>query len=288
MKVRESGRRLGCQNHLHQISVGAVNFEEAEGWVPAPYYYSDLQKLMPYLEMSSIATALRDRAVAYTPPIDGELAAGLFVCPSDPLVHPTFGHVSYLFSAGAALEGRGDGLYAAPSSSRFPRVRFSEIRDGLSNTALLSEHLVHAWWAQYGNSGFDHHEFSGSNPVRYIWYTEARVANSEDLRLQCRANRSGVFPINVRANIAWSIGWGYSHALAPNTPSCMNGSASGDATDLALQWDEAIVAAASQHPGGVNLALCDGVVRFVSDSIDVSVWGNTGTRSGNETSAFRF
>ena len=42
-------------------------------------------------------------------------------------------------------------------------------------------------------------------------------------------------------------------------------------------------AARSAHPGGVNVAMADGSVHFVTDSIDINVWRSVGTRSGDET-----
>ena len=44
----------------------------------------------------------------------------------------------------------------------------------------------------------------------------------------------------------------------------------------------AYAAARSKHSGGVNAALGDGSVRFVSNSIDVAVWRGLGTMAGGE------
>ena len=38
----------------------------------------------------------------------------------------------------------------------------------------------------------------------------------------------------------------------------------------------------SWHPGGVNLLLGDGSVRFVKDSVDVATWRALGTIRGGE------
>jgi prepilin-type N-terminal cleavage/methylation domain-containing protein/prepilin-type processing-associated H-X9-DG protein len=43
-----------------------------------------------------------------------------------------------------------------------------------------------------------------------------------------------------------------------------------------------ILAARSRHAGGVNVALCDGSVRFVSQAIDINVWRALSTTRGGE------
>ena len=35
--------------------------------------------------------------------------------------------------------------------------------------------------------------------------------------------------------------------------------------------------ARSRHPGGVNVALCDGSVRLISETINAGIWGSLGT-----------
>ncbi len=40
-------------------------------------------------------------------------------------------------------------------------------------------------------------------------------------------------------------------------------------------------AARSRHTGGVNAVLCDGSVKFVSDSVDRDIWNAAATRAGN-------
>ena len=43
-----------------------------------------------------------------------------------------------------------------------------------------------------------------------------------------------------------------------------------------------LLTARSMHPGGVLAALCDGSVRFVSESIDANTWKSLGTPAGGE------
>jgi prepilin-type N-terminal cleavage/methylation domain-containing protein/prepilin-type processing-associated H-X9-DG protein len=43
-----------------------------------------------------------------------------------------------------------------------------------------------------------------------------------------------------------------------------------------------LMSARSMHPGGVNVLLMDGSVRFVTDTIDLAAWQGLGTPDGNE------
>jgi prepilin-type N-terminal cleavage/methylation domain-containing protein/prepilin-type processing-associated H-X9-DG protein len=47
--------------------------------------------------------------------------------------------------------------------------------------------------------------------------------------------------------------------------------------------EEAIITARSYHPGGVNVLMGDGQVRFVGDGVDENVWRAVGSRNGGET-----
>ena len=43
-------------------------------------------------------------------------------------------------------------------------------------------------------------------------------------------------------------------------------------------------AARSIHPGGVNITMGDASVRFVTNTVDGTVWRGVGTRNGGEVS----
>jgi prepilin-type processing-associated H-X9-DG protein len=45
---------------------------------------------------------------------------------------------------------------------------------------------------------------------------------------------------------------------------------------------EAVVTASSRHPGGVNLMMADGSVRFIKETIEPRVWRSLGTAAGRE------
>src|SRR3954451_8534359 len=65
---------------------------------------------------------------------------------------------------------------------------------------------------------------------------------------------------------------GYTHLLPPNSP-CWR--TNGD-------WWQLVSPTTSFHPGGANVVLCDGSVRYVPENIDGAVWEAAGSRNGGE------
>ena len=64
----------------------------------------------------------------------------------------------------------------------------------------------------------------------------------------------------------------YNHLLPPNSPCWRPNS----------DWWQLVSPASSFHPGGVNILMCDGSLRFTMETVDPDVWLATGTRMGNE------
>lgn len=70
----------------------------------------------------------------------------------------------------------------------------------------------------------------------------------------------------------------YNHVSKPNTISCAaTGFANGDMANMPMQ-----VTASSYHPGGVNVTMGDGSVRFVNDEVSLFIWRALATRSLKE------
>ena len=65
----------------------------------------------------------------------------------------------------------------------------------------------------------------------------------------------------------------YNHYYTPNPAEwdCGNGS-----------HNKGLSTVRSLHIGGVNVLLCDGSVRFVTNAIDLNTWRGLATRSGGE------
>ena len=77
----------------------------------------------------------------------------------------------------------------------------------------------------------------------------------------------------------------YNHYLTPNSTTfdCMGVQSSGIIQERFSPYGWR--AARSNHPGGVNVLLADGSLRFVGDTVNANVWKDLATIAGGETGA---
>ena len=66
----------------------------------------------------------------------------------------------------------------------------------------------------------------------------------------------------------------YYHVMPPDQPACAVTAAFGNV--------DSFIGPSSFHPGGANVLLLDGSVRFVKSSVSLATWNALGTRSGGE------
>jgi prepilin-type processing-associated H-X9-DG protein len=62
--------------------------------------------------------------------------------------------------------------------------------------------------------------------------------------------------------------------MPPNKPGCAVSAGFGNV--------DSFIGAGSFHPGGANVLLLDGSIRFIKDSVALGVWNALGTRAGGE------
>ncbi len=232
-------------------------------------------------------------------------AANLFICPSDPNTGRIISENNYRYNFGGstpyggALDsqnnhntGASNGALRAAGNGAFTigqALKVGAHTDGLSNTVFFSE--------RNKGSGSDLRNNDPDNRFDIITMPgRTRGLLDPDFVMQnCLANPG---PSRFHFNSAgrwlsgsdFSNGWPfgfysstmYNHVVPPNWQGldCGTWSAIPDAPG-----EHAIIAARSMHTGGVNAAMGDGSVHFVSENIDLATWRALGTRDGNEVAS---
>ena len=283
-KVREAAARMSCQNNLKQLALALHNHHDAVGTfpksrtIPNGQSFSAHSRLLPFIEQEA-AGKLIDFTVAWSHANNAEarkVRVKVLVCPSDDLgaVPADLGPTSYRANEGTSLvmwQGPSD---AAGVNTSMPRdngpffvnspYRMADLSDGTSSTAAFSEHISGDFSQTVASDRKDTFQ-PGTYP-----------ATADEAVAQCKA----VVPTDLSkqgySNVGapWLYGYhsttSYWHASGPNTRSCMFPPA------------RIMTTATSNHTGGVNVALCDGSVRFVRDGIEITAWRALGTRNGGE------
>jgi prepilin-type N-terminal cleavage/methylation domain-containing protein/prepilin-type processing-associated H-X9-DG protein len=298
-KVREAAMRAKCQNNLKQIALAAHNYHDAydhfpPGATPFPSEASVQVMILPFLEQGSLYQQFDFSKSVFTHPVNAPARAQtipVYLCPSDPSegsyldtrqlpgVPPAPSGMSNYFGnmgahgwwrddSGAGTSGKAPGLMGIFSLDS--KTRLTDILDGSSNTALFAEVKRGARPAD------DPLDVTVLPPAAWGGPAATPATNPNNL-VPPPACDSPVKTLNytgLQYYRGFLITAMYTHTALPNSTSrdCI----------LDLTFDQGHLAARSYHPGGVNVALADGSIHFVSDRISLAVWKALGTRSGGE------
>ncbi len=299
--AREAARRMKCSNNLRQIGIALHGFHDVRSTLPYGVgpdndgiistlgtlndrRYAAQAQILPYLELGNIFDRIDFKVAPFHPfvnaatgdasviaadgenVVNGEAAKSridVYLCPSDlDRLESLWGHNNYRMCNGGNWSGRtGNGMFGQAKS-----VRFAQITDGLSQTAMVSERAKGTWNKEVFDTKSDLYDLTG------IW-TEANFRTTCDKLTPLSA---AAYNQDVEAGQTWlegNMNWTrYNHVLPPNKISCKNG----------FTWDGVILTASSRHNGGVNLVLADGSTRFAAESVDADLWHNLGTIAGGD------
>jgi hypothetical protein len=162
-----------------------------------------------------------------------------------------------------------------PVGRRYVRT-MSSVADGTSNTLLFSEGLIATYDTRHTTIERGIFAVAASpETTNGAFYMQCRAARGPQGRFAVTVHTSDTaFPYPSRSALGsfWADGASTCsnvfHAIfPPNHPTC-TGQSQGGAPGDGNSACRAVVSASSAHPGGVQVALVDASVRFVSDSVD--------------------
>ncbi len=255
---REAARVIQCKNNLKQISLACANYTETHGCYPAGNL-SAFVSVLPELGEATLFSKFTDAANSFDfRPDFAVLRPVVLACPSDGWGTSDKTTTNYNWNRGWDLAALQPVMPNLPTGVVVPAgiqiIRSSDITDGLSQTTLLAEALP----IFKGMSG------------RKVWRdsSESLVRPLAVLEGWCRESiTEEPYPWRSSPWISGIYGHTtYSHIVVPNGKTCTF----------------APTSQSVHSASGVNIAMCDGSIRFISNSIDQNVWQAIGTRSRSD------
>lgn len=302
--ARQTAQRVACANNLRQIGLGLAAYHGAFDIFPpaltssltgGPYQglYSPQVHLLGFLDMSATFNSVNFMVGAAPPEsvsrmgylAPAEAYAGeanrtaatssvsLFLCPSDGGPFKEAGG-NYRGNVGVGPFWATTAEYSDSGNGLFPEmetISASRVPDGLSRTAAFSERVR-------GSGNRD-----SLNPKLDMFGWSTFIRTSDQLLQQCRivarsTERAAAHGFSLSGDYWFYTGREralYNHAQAPNglIPDCI---------ESAARPGIGMATARSFHPGGVNVLMADGSLRFVKQTIARETWRALGTRNGQE------
>jgi prepilin-type N-terminal cleavage/methylation domain-containing protein/prepilin-type processing-associated H-X9-DG protein len=290
-KVREAAARSTCTNNMKQISLANMNYESTyQKFLPGVSQPGGccagtwIVPILPFIEQTALSALAQpnfgiNNYAANATVVQTRLKT--MTCPSDtPGLIGTYALHSYVLNAGntslyqqnipngctggtttatpgscVSYGGAPFGFYGDPANAANnndagyaqtgKQYTIASITDGTSNTLGVSEILQAP---------------SGSGDYRgFLWWGGSAAFTTYQLPNSTSST-----------DVITGAGCGPGNALYPCTTTSTTSSL------------PRMLVARSRHTGGINASMCDGSVRFVTNSIDLPTWRAAGTATGGE------
>ncbi|WP_406698793.1 DUF1559 domain-containing protein [Singulisphaera sp. Ch08] len=286
--AREAGRRAQCVNNLKQFGLALHNYHDTNGSFPigvslnvatgSSSSFSPQTRLLSFLEQTALYNAINFSQATTAAPNSTALVTSIniFLCPSDSQNQLPVGYagITYRVNCGTSIVNAFGPQDRASVNTTMPapnglifgdfNIKIADVIDGTSNTAAFSEHVK----GDYSNLI--------STEISDTYQPGTYPASADEALQMCRAVdiRDLTKQGNSNAGAPWmSDGHTttkYYHGSPPDSRSCM------------FPPQRISTTANSRHPGGVNVCMADGSVKFVKTSINLGTWRALGTRNGGE------
>jgi len=289
--AREAARRMACSNHLKQLGISLHNYHDVHKRFPVNTHYnapinewvSYLVLLLPYIEQTGLESRI-DFSVQNS---------------EDQLIH------------GVVLRSYVIPVFQCPSETTGKRLIASDgVASGVTNYAgSIGSQLMSSYtgcnlaaivgsgdvngdgedW--FGNGSYIRSDPPGGLDSKLVSGVFSRAAWAAKFRDISDGTSNTIAFLEIRPYCTQDDhgyrGWADSRAMwyattAPiNFPTCPGENdvpaSGGTGCHASVAWNTSM-GSKSLHPGGVNFCLCDGSVRFVSESIDHALYQALGDR----------
>lgn len=317
--AREAARRMQCSNNLKQFGLAFHNYIGANNDALPPLAESSENsvsvqaRMFPYMEASQIASLIdyskpvyagsKGNSIIYNHLYEAlQTNAPFLACPSDPSAgHPLPGSLKIYTDAanttaevgkfypcsycvcmgdscckiGTKVDGslKTNGLFYYGC-----KTTLAGIVDGTSNTLLMAESALGPGTEGNLTSTYDDMKKQNVAFKQYVMslssFDECKLTDPADILAVQQNAGSKTWYFNRCVN--WLSGapvyTAFDATLPPNSTA---------ATCYYMNYG--FYAARSYHAGGVNVAMADGSVRYVSDTVDLTPWHAAATIAGGET-----
>jgi prepilin-type N-terminal cleavage/methylation domain-containing protein/prepilin-type processing-associated H-X9-DG protein len=269
--AREAARRMSCGNNLKQVSLAVHNYHDTYKLFPVGAYsccWGTWQvAILPYIEQGN-AGGQYDNGGKYDIPNANWRYSG-------PINRPV---VSIRFSA---LTCPSSDVRAAPIAT----ITSHNYAANFGNTSYGQQANLNG--VIFGQAPFSA-SASTTTPPQEIGFHSITDGTSSTLMFAEVRQATGS---DLRGFTWWGDASGFETYLAPNSPlpdriytaGYCNNVHPNPPCAVATSSDPTMFASRSRHPGGVQVAMCDGSVRFISNTINLNIWRALGTSQGGET-----
>jgi prepilin-type N-terminal cleavage/methylation domain-containing protein/prepilin-type processing-associated H-X9-DG protein len=316
--AREAARRAACVNNMKQIGLALHNYHDQVGTFPmgaslaaysgpgiysAKQNFSALALMLPQLGETPTYNAINfywgceDSTSATCFKINNtgqSVNIKVFCCPSDPNAavpdnNNTSNTNNYYGSMGTSsiittntgattLNVQTTGIFTWQAS-----YGVRDIIDGTSNTIAFAEALVGNQSLQKGQKRIGMTSASGVQTSALLMDSWSNVAGTIANLAACdKAWQSGGYSIDRQRGENWAHGANdmtlFNTIVTPNANQSTWTNCGYTSSGALSSYTNAD----SWHPGGVNVCMSDGSVKFIKDSISRNIWWSLGTKSNGE------
>ncbi len=283
--AREAARRSQCVNNLKQLGIAMQN-------------YHDVHKSLP---MGNFSCCWGTWQMAVLPYIEEQQLADLYRW------NPKY---ATIYEDEYRYDGHGPLPTTPPVQSTNLQVVQKRIKtltcpsdEPQTNSAFVSGGTYHNYVANYGNTNhvgsscllptcpkYAGSPFIGSdpNPPMFLVTTFKQITDGLSKTLMFSETLQGRDD-DLRGFTWWGWSAGFETFSSPNAsdPDYLQQASYCVSTAVNPPCSGAVggvmrAAARSNHPGGVNVAMCDASVQFVVDDVDLATWRAASTSRGEE------